>query len=155
MHSAGEGVGHGAIPGPQPAAAVRWLTQALAADEDQIPELFTQSPDGLNHRSGSSDGKSADPAAAKPPKPKGVPVPRSPSVSPGGLKRQSYSRKQRASGVGPCIGDAGVTVGSLFTIADQLSTAAAAAVAAARGVFEEAAEEEGKVCAGTLFRSLN
>jgi hypothetical protein len=137
MHSlrgAGEGVGLGALPKPQPVQAVKWLRIALAAtatsdascitgEED---DTFTSTPDGLNPRGGLK-------AAAKP----------------SFLRRNSTNGRAAAvvngSFVGPCIGDDGLAVGSMFAIADQLGTAAEAAVAAAHSEFDAAADEEGKV----------
>jgi hypothetical protein len=134
LRIAGEGVGLGALSKPQPAQAVKWLRIALAAtgssnaccitgEED---DTFTAIPDGLHPRSGAK-------AAAKP----------------SFLQRNSTNGRAAAvangSFVGPCIGDDGLAIGSMFAIADQLGTAAEAAVAAARSEFADAAEEEGKV----------
>eukprot|EP00878_Enallax_costatus_P024193 GHUV01025797.1.p1 GENE.GHUV01025797.1~~GHUV01025797.1.p1 ORF type:complete len:393 (+),score=123.15 GHUV01025797.1:935-2113(+) len=147
----GEGVGHGATK-PQPATAVHWLKQALHIGSEDPGDLFAQTPDALNHRAANQSRTPNLSQSGQPPKPYNNSV-TSPqgcqglARSPGALKRgQTY--KSRVSAVGPRIGESGVTVGSLFTIADQADTAASAAVAAANAVFEEAAEEEGKLLPG-------
>jgi hypothetical protein len=135
LSNAGEGVGLGVLSKPQPAQAVKWLRIALAATASsdasfcitgEEDDTFTSTPDGLNPRGGLK-------AAAKP----------------SFLRRNSSNGRAAAvvngSFVGPCIGDDGLAIGSMFAIADQLGTAAEAAVAAARSEFDAAAEEEGKV----------
>lgn len=137
-------MGLGALPGPQPAQAVKWLRIALAASASadgiagEGDDTFTTTPDGLNPRRGLKN------AATKP----------------SFLKRNSSNGRAAAvvngSFVGPCIGDDGLAVGSMFAIADQLGTAAEAALAAARSEFDAAAEEEGKVgsCGGVFVYNL-
>uniref|UniRef100_A0A383WC16 Alpha-type protein kinase domain-containing protein n=1 Tax=Tetradesmus obliquus TaxID=3088 RepID=A0A383WC16_TETOB len=135
-YTTGDGVGLGALPGPQPAQAVKWLRIAVAASASadgiagEGDDTFTTTPDGLNPRRGLKN------AATKP----------------SFLKRNSSNGRAAAvvngSFVGPCIGDDGLAVGSMFAIADQLGTAAEAALAAARSEFDAAAEEEGKLLPG-------
>jgi hypothetical protein len=125
-------VGLNVLIKPQPAQAVKWLRIALAATASadgitgEEDDTFAATPDALNPRGGLK-------AAAKP----------------SFLKRNSSNGRAAAvvngSFVGPCIGDDGLAVGSMFAIADQLGTAAEAALAAARSEFDAAAEEEGKV----------
>lgn len=126
----GQGVGLGALTKPAPTQAVRWLHEALEATSDgstaDANDTFSDTPDALHPRGSSS----AKPSSLKHRSATGVPA-------------------GAVSFVGPCLGEDGVAIGSMFTIADQLSTAAEAALAAALSAFDAAAEEEGKVsCAG-------
>ncbi|KAF8055109.1 Eef2k [Scenedesmus sp. PABB004] len=155
-YATGGGVGEGLLTRPYPAHAARWLRVALGQPPDgggggDGEDEFGALPDGLNPRSGGGArrGGTATPprgGTATPPRGGGGAPSPAPALRRGGAGCVSFRAAPAGS---PCaLGDDGVAVGSLFTLADQLSAAATAALAAARGVFDDAAAEEARLLPG-------